>query len=78
MMRLTWLADTLRNAGLRVREQPNWLSRGEAFEFQPIGVVCHHTSWRVRVGHREGEIAARARALVATKSWVRTQLIIEY
>jgi len=44
MMRLTWLADTLRNAGLRVREQPNWLSRGEAFEFQPIGVVCHHTS----------------------------------
>ncbi len=48
MMRLTWLADTLRGAGLRVREQADWLSRGVAFEAPPIGVVCHHTAARTR------------------------------
>ena len=44
MTRLTWLADTLRSAGLRVQEQSDWQSRGNDFDAQPIGVVCHHTA----------------------------------
>ena len=44
MTRLTWLADTLRGAGLRVREQANWQTRGDDFVFSPAGVVCHHTA----------------------------------
>jgi hypothetical protein len=37
-----WIPDTLRAAGLIVREYPGWSTRGSA-SFRPRGVVCHHT-----------------------------------
>src|SRR4051812_9932387 len=40
----TWLADTLRNAGLSVIEQPGWQSRGRAEMGEVKGAICHHTA----------------------------------
>jgi peptidoglycan hydrolase-like protein with peptidoglycan-binding domain len=41
---LTWLAQVLLNAGLKVAEQPGWKDRGRG-DVGPIkGVVCHHTA----------------------------------
>lgn len=42
-MRLTWLADVLRAAGLPVHEMDGWRTRG-IDRFDPIGVVLHHTA----------------------------------
>jgi hypothetical protein len=41
-MRLTWLADELRAAGLRVNEVPGWQTRGSA-TFTPRVSLRHHT-----------------------------------
>lgn len=42
-MRLPWLADVLRGAGLRVVEVPGWQSRGR--ELRKVeGIICHHTA----------------------------------
>jgi len=43
MSRITWLADVLRDAGLRVVEVDGWKSRGVA-GLTPIGVMEHHTA----------------------------------
>jgi len=41
---LTWLAQVLLDAGLKVAEQPGWKDRGRG-EIGPIkGVICHHTA----------------------------------
>jgi peptidoglycan hydrolase-like protein with peptidoglycan-binding domain len=41
---LTWLAQVLLDAGLKVAEQPNWKNRGRG-EMGPVkGVICHHTA----------------------------------
>ncbi|HEV2815649.1 MAG TPA: N-acetylmuramoyl-L-alanine amidase [Allosphingosinicella sp.] len=41
---LTWLAQVLRDAGLKVAEQPGWENRGRG-PMGPIrGVICHHTA----------------------------------
>ena len=41
---LTWLADVLLAAGLKVAEQPGWKNRGRG-DVGPIkGVICHHTA----------------------------------
>lgn len=41
---LIWLADVLRDAGLKVAEQPGWKERGKS-NFGPAkGVICHHTA----------------------------------
>ena len=41
---LTWLAQVLLDAGLKVAEQPGWRDRGRG-EIGPIkGVICHHTA----------------------------------
>lgn len=42
-MRLTWLADVLRAAGLKVIELDGWKDRGSA-SYSANGVVCHHTA----------------------------------
>jgi peptidoglycan hydrolase-like protein with peptidoglycan-binding domain len=43
---LTWLAQVLSNAGLKVAEQPGWKDRGRG-DVGPIkGVICHHTAGR--------------------------------
>ena len=49
---LTWLAEVLEQAGLRVAESPGWRSRGRA-EMGPVrGVICHHTATaKQRVGN---------------------------
>jgi hypothetical protein len=41
---LTWLAQVLLDAGLKVAEQPGWQNRGRG-DVGPIkGVICHHTA----------------------------------
>ncbi|CCE00062.1 N-acetylmuramoyl-L-alanine amidase [Bradyrhizobium sp. STM 3809] len=41
---LTWLAEVLEDAGLKVAEQPGWRSRGRAEMGTVKGVICHHTA----------------------------------
>jgi len=43
MARALWLADVLRGAGLAVREDAGWKTRGRD-AFYPQGVVCHATA----------------------------------
>jgi hypothetical protein len=40
---LTWLAEVLEDAGLKVAEQPGWRSRGRGEMGTVKGVICHHT-----------------------------------
>jgi hypothetical protein len=41
---LIWLPDVLKNAGLKVAEEPGWQTRGRG-EMGPVfGVICHHTA----------------------------------
>ena len=41
---LTWLAEVLEDAGVKVAEQPGWRTRGRG-DVGPIqGVICHHTA----------------------------------
>src|SRR5690606_17227264 len=43
-MRLTWLPDVISDAGLTVKVEPGWASRGYEFT-QPIrGIILHHTA----------------------------------
>ncbi len=48
-MRLNWLADELRAAGLRVVEVAGWQQRGWE-PYNPRGLVCHHTAGRCNAG----------------------------
>jgi hypothetical protein len=41
-MRLLWLADVLRSAGLTVHEVGGWRNRGSS-SFEPRGIMCHET-----------------------------------
>lgn len=41
-MRLLWLPDVLRSAGLTVHEVGGWRSRGST-SFDPHGIICHET-----------------------------------
>jgi peptidoglycan hydrolase-like protein with peptidoglycan-binding domain len=41
---LTWLAQVLRDAGLKVAEQPGWQDRGRGPMGTVRGVICHHTA----------------------------------
>lgn len=41
---LTWLAQALRDAGLKVAEQPGWQDRGRGPMGEVRGVLCHHTA----------------------------------
>lgn len=41
---LTWMADTLRRAGLQVREVPGWQNRGHGNVGPIVGVMLHHTA----------------------------------
>jgi len=41
---LTWLAEVLEDAGLKVAEQPGWRTRGRREMGTVKGVICHHTS----------------------------------
>lgn len=41
---ITWLADVLREAGCAVREEGDWKNRDSPGDFQPIGVLWHHTA----------------------------------
>jgi peptidoglycan hydrolase-like protein with peptidoglycan-binding domain len=43
-MSLTWLADALRNAGLKVAEVDGWKDRGRGDVGEILGVVCHDTA----------------------------------
>lgn len=54
MARLTWLADELRAAGLRVVEVGGWKTRGSS-EFDPVGVTWHATAGN-RNATAQGEV----------------------
>ncbi len=41
---LTWLAEVLEDAGLKVAEQPGWRTRGRGDVGTVRGVMCHHTA----------------------------------
>jgi len=41
---LTWLADVLEEADLKVAEQPGWQNRGTGAMGTVRGVICHHTA----------------------------------
>jgi hypothetical protein len=41
---LTWLAEVLDGAGLKVAEQPGWQTRGLGDVGPTRGVMCHHTA----------------------------------
>jgi hypothetical protein len=41
---LTWLAEVLDGAGLKVAEQPGWRTRGRGEMGTVKGVMCHHTA----------------------------------
>lgn len=41
---LTWMPQTLLDAGLKVAEVPGWESRGRAEMGTVLGVICHHTA----------------------------------
>lgn len=43
-MRVTWLPDVLRAAGLTVVEEPGWRTRGDAFTHDIAGIIGHHTA----------------------------------
>jgi len=54
-MRLLWLADVLRAAGLKVHEVSGWRTRG-ADSYGPVrGITCHHTAGS-RTSSDAGEI----------------------
>lgn len=60
---LTWLADVLRGAGLKVVERPGWKTRGNGKMGTAKGVLCHHTG----AGSRDGllNLIERGRADLA-------------
>jgi N-acetyl-anhydromuramyl-L-alanine amidase AmpD len=41
---LTWLAQVLTDAGLKVAQQPDWATRGHGDVGEIKGVLCHHTA----------------------------------
>ena len=41
---LSWLAEVLEDAGLKVAEQPGWRTRGRGDVGTTRGVMCHHTA----------------------------------
>jgi peptidoglycan hydrolase-like protein with peptidoglycan-binding domain len=41
---LTWLAQVLKDAGLKVAEQPGWQDRGRGPMGVVRGIICHHTA----------------------------------
>lgn len=41
---LTWLAQVLKDAGLKVAEQPGWEDRGRGPMGAVRGIICHHTA----------------------------------
>lgn len=43
-MKVTWLADVLRDAGLKVEERSKWKDRGRGEMGTVKGVICHHTA----------------------------------
>lgn len=43
-MRISWLGDVLRGAGVEVVEEPGWLTRTANGTLDPIGVLWHHTA----------------------------------
>jgi hypothetical protein len=57
-MRLLWLVDVLRSAGLTVHEVDGWRTRGSA-EFNPHGIMCHETR-----GSRNSTDAGEIRVLL--------------
>lgn len=54
MPRLTWLADELRKAGVKVVEVPGWQTRGNE-SFTPRGVTWHATAGS-RLGSAQDEV----------------------
>lgn len=41
---IPWLADVLRDAGIEVVEEGDWVNRSAGPDFDPFGVLWHHTA----------------------------------
>lgn len=54
-MRLLWLADELRKAGLKVVEEPGWKTRGSAFSKDPMVFIYHHMVVPISSGNVGGK-----------------------
>jgi len=63
--RLTWLADVLRAAGLKVIEQPGWKTRGHGDVGVPKGIICHHTAGNKTSDHGSLNIVQNGRSDLA-------------
>lgn len=63
-MRMLWLAEDCRKAGLTVVEMPGWENRGAPFAEMPTTVLCHHTGTPATV---KGDLPT-ARILIAGRS----------
>lgn len=59
---LTWLADVLREAGLKVVEQPDWKDRGLGDIGDIKGVLCHHTAGPLHGDHPSLNIVQHGRS----------------
>lgn len=44
MATIPWLVDVLRSAGVQVVVEGDWLNRMRPGDFNPIGVLWHHTA----------------------------------
>lgn len=56
-VQLTWLADELRGAGLRVQGDAGWVERGRPWAFDPVGVLMHHTAFRATAADPQPALA---------------------
>ena len=61
-MKMTWLAQSLRDAGLTVVEEPGWRDRGAELPANPPVVIFHHTA-----GAATGDLPSR-RILIEGRS----------
>lgn len=43
-MKISWLPDVLKEAGVEYVEEGDWLNRSSGADFEPIGVLWHHTA----------------------------------
>ena len=59
---LTWLADVLRKADLKVIEEAGWKDRGHGNIIRPVYVVCHHTASNPGKTYPSGDILVNGRS----------------
>ena len=62
---MTWLAEVLRAAGLKVEEVAGWQRRGRGDMGTVLGILCHHTGGPLKGDHPSLDLVVRGRADLA-------------